>query len=103
MSGRRGGLALSAILLAAALASSGAKSPPRRDVIVVLNKSDNTASIVDAKPATVVAPDGRRAWASCTDADVVAVLDLETLKIVGRWKAGREPGGLAGSFADASR
>ena len=45
-----------------------------------------------------IAPDGRRAWVSCTDADVVAVLDLETLKVVGRWKAGREPDGLAGAF-----
>ncbi len=51
----------------------------------------------------LVAPDGRRAWVSCTDADVVAVLDLETLKIVARWKAGREPDGLAGAFAASSR
>ncbi len=51
----------------------------------------------------LIAPDGRRAWVSCTDADVVAVLDLDTLKVVARWKAGREPDGLAGAFGISPR
>ncbi|MEP6768694.1 MAG: beta-propeller fold lactonase family protein [Acidobacteriota bacterium] len=46
----------------------------------------------------LIAPDGRRAWVSCTEADEVAVLDLDALKVVARWKAGREPDGLAGAF-----
>lgn len=51
----------------------------------------------------LIAPDGRRAWVSCTEADVVSVLDLDALKVVARWKAGREPDGLAGAFVPAPR
>ena len=51
----------------------------------------------------LIAPDGRRAWVSCTEADVVSVLDLDALKVVGRWKAGREPDGLAGAFVPSPR
>jgi YVTN family beta-propeller protein len=46
----------------------------------------------------LVAPDGKRAWVACTNADVVSALDLETLAVVGRLTAGKEPDGLAGSF-----
>ena len=54
-------------------------------------------------PVLLIAPDGRRAWVSCTEADVVAVLDLAALTVVGRWKAGREPDGLAGAFVPTPR
>lgn len=43
----------------------------------------------------LVSPDGRRAFVANTNADVVSVIDLETLKLVGRLRAGREPDGMA--------
>jgi len=46
----------------------------------------------------LVAPDGRRAWVACTEADVVVALDLENLTVSGSLTAGREPDGLAGVF-----
>jgi YVTN family beta-propeller protein len=55
-----------------------------------------------ASPAPVgllFSPDGTRAWVSATHADVVAVIDLEKLRIDDAWIAGREPDGLAGRFA----
>jgi len=55
----------------------------------------------DQSPVPVgllIAPDGKRAWVASTDADVVSVLDLDTLAVVGRLTAGREPDGLAGRF-----
>ena len=54
-----------------------------------------------ASPAPVgifITPDGKRAFVSATHADVVVVLDLEGLKVVDGWAAGKEPDGLAGRF-----
>ena len=49
----------------------------------------------------VVSPDGKRAYVAATQADVVVVLDTETLDVVDLWKAGREPDGMAYSSAGA--
>lgn len=46
----------------------------------------------------LVAPDGKRAWVASTNADIVSVLDLDSLTVVGRLTAGHEPDGLAGRF-----
>jgi YVTN family beta-propeller protein len=43
----------------------------------------------------LIAPSGRRAWVANTNADIVTVIDLQSLEVVGRLKAGREPDGLA--------
>ncbi len=51
----------------------------------------------------LIAPDGKRAWVASTNADVVSVLDLESLAVVGRLTAGKEPDGLAGAFSKAGR
>ncbi len=45
----------------------------------------------------LVHPDGRFAYVANTNADVITVLDLESLSIVGRLKAGKEPDGLGWS------
>ena len=45
-----------------------------------------------------ISPDGRRAWVAAAHADVVVVLDLETLRVTDAWTAGKEPDGLAGRF-----
>ncbi len=45
-----------------------------------------------------VAPNGKRAWVAAAHADVIAVIDLEKLRIEDAWTAGREPDGLAGRF-----
>ncbi len=47
----------------------------------------------------LIAPDGKRAWVASTNADVVSALDLDSLTVVGRLTAGKEPDGLAGAFA----
>jgi YVTN family beta-propeller protein len=55
-----------------------------------------------SSPAPVgllIAPDGKRAFVSATHADVVAVIDLDKLRIDDAWTAGREPDGLAGKFS----
>jgi YVTN family beta-propeller protein len=46
----------------------------------------------------LIAPDGKHAFVSAAHADVVAVIDLEKLRVDDAWTAGREPDGLAGSF-----
>lgn len=54
-----------------------------------------------ASPAPVgllIAPDGARAFVSATHADVVAVIDLQMLRVDDAWTAGKEPDGLSGSF-----
>ena len=43
----------------------------------------------------VVHPDGDRAFVAATQADVVLVIDPSTLELVGTYKAGREPDGMA--------
>ncbi len=45
----------------------------------------------------LIAPDGRHAYIANTNADIVTVLDLATLEIVNRLKAGQEPDGLGWS------
>lgn len=54
-----------------------------------------------ASPAPVgllIAPDGGRAFVSAAHADVVAVIDLQKLRIEDAWTAGKEPDGLALRF-----
>jgi YVTN family beta-propeller protein len=54
-----------------------------------------------ASPAPVgllIAPDGGRAFVSAAHADVVAVIDLQKLRVDDAWTAGHEPDGLAGRF-----
>jgi len=43
----------------------------------------------------VIAPDGKRAFVAATQADVVVVVDPETLDVVDLVKAGKEPDGMA--------
>ena len=50
----------------------------------------------------LIAPDGGRAFVSAGHADVVAVIDLQKLRVDDAWTAGKEPDGLAGRFG-ASR
>ena len=45
----------------------------------------------------VMQPDGARAYVACTPDNYVAVVDLHSLEVVGRIKAGDEPDGLAWS------
>jgi YVTN family beta-propeller protein len=42
-----------------------------------------------------IQPDGKRAYVACSPDDYVAVLDLQTLDVVGRVDAGGQPDGLA--------
>ncbi len=54
-----------------------------------------------SSPAPVgllISGDGTRAFVSAAHADVVAVVDLEKLKVEDAWVAGREPDGLGGKF-----
>jgi YVTN family beta-propeller protein len=49
----------------------------------------------------LIAPDGKRAFVSAGHADVVAVIDLERMRVDDAWTAGREPDGLAMSVGAA--
>lgn len=51
----------------------------------------------------LIASDGKRAWVASTNADVVSVIDLESLTVSGRLTAGKEPDGLAGAFEKRPR
>lgn len=42
----------------------------------------------------LISRDGARAWVANTNADLVTVLDLESLEVAGRIKTGRQPDGL---------
>jgi len=42
----------------------------------------------------LIMPDGSHAFIANTQADVVSVIDLDSLRVVGRLKAGKEPDGL---------
>ena len=44
-----------------------------------------------------IAADGKRAWVANTNADLVTVLDLESLKVIDRIPTGRQPDGMAWS------
>ena len=46
----------------------------------------------------LLASDGGRAFVSAGHADVVAVIDLQKLRVDDAWTAGKEPDGLAGRF-----
>jgi YVTN family beta-propeller protein len=51
-----------------------------------------------SSPAPVgllIAPDGKRAFVSAGHADVVAVIDLDKMRVADAWTAGKEPDGLA--------
>ena len=45
----------------------------------------------------LVEPDGTRAYVANTNADIITVIDLETLEITGRFETGKQPDGLAWS------
>jgi YVTN family beta-propeller protein len=47
----------------------------------------------------LIAPDGKEAWVSSTNADVISVIDLKKLAVVGTFTAGHEPDGLSGRFS----
>ena len=51
----------------------------------------------------LIAPDGKRAWVSASHADVIAVIDLEKLRVEEAWTAGHEPDGLAGRWTRGAR
>jgi YVTN family beta-propeller protein len=51
----------------------------------------------------LISPDGKRAWVSAAHADVIAVIDLEKLRVEDAWTAGHEPDGLAGRFQNPAR
>ncbi|HEY1251128.1 MAG TPA: cytochrome D1 domain-containing protein [Thermoanaerobaculia bacterium] len=46
----------------------------------------------------LISPDGKRAWVAATHADVIAVVDLQKLRVDDAWATGKEPDGLAGKF-----
>jgi YVTN family beta-propeller protein len=48
----------------------------------------------------LVAPDGKRAFVSCSPDNKVAVVDLATMAVVGQVEPGREPDGLAWAAGD---
>lgn len=65
--------------------------------LLVLNKSDDTVSLLDVASGKAVAtiPTGAgRAFVANTNADIVSVIDLGTWQLVDRLKAGKEPDGL---------
>ena len=43
----------------------------------------------------VVAPDGKSEWIAATQADMVVVVDTQTLEVKNLVRAGREPDGMA--------
>ncbi len=43
----------------------------------------------------LIEPNGQRAFVANTNADVITVIDLETWRIAGRMRAGKEPDGMA--------
>lgn len=49
----------------------------------------------------LIAADGKRAWVAAAHADVIAVIDLEGLRVDDAWSTGKEPDGLAGRFGVA--
>jgi YVTN family beta-propeller protein len=51
-----------------------------------------------APVGVLISDDGKRAWVAATHADVVAVVDLENLRVLDAWATGKEPDGLAGRF-----
>ncbi len=51
-----------------------------------------------APVGVLISPDGKRAWVAATHADVIAVIDLEKLRVEDAWPTGKEPDGLAGRF-----
>lgn len=86
------------------------------DALVVLNKVEASASLIDlatgeerarlptgagpheaatAPVGILLHPNGKRAFVANTNADVVTVLDLEPLAVSGRLRAGKEPAGMA--------
>lgn len=48
----------------------------------------------------VVAPDGKHAWIAATQADMVVVVDTQTLEVKNLLRAGKEPDGMAFAGAD---
>jgi YVTN family beta-propeller protein len=54
-----------------------------------------------APVGVLISEDGKHAWVAATHADVVAVIDLENLRVDDAWTTGKEPDGLAGRFGAA--
>jgi YVTN family beta-propeller protein len=50
----------------------------------------------------LISDDGKRAWVAAAHADVVALIDLQKLKVEDAWSTGKEPDGLAGRFGVAA-
>ncbi|HUO87360.1 MAG TPA: beta-propeller fold lactonase family protein [Thermoanaerobaculia bacterium] len=50
-----------------------------------------------------IAPDGKRAYVTAANADAIAVIDLETWKLVGTLTAGREPDGMGYSTLEVAK
>jgi DNA-binding beta-propeller fold protein YncE len=46
----------------------------------------------------LIAPNSKRAWVAATHADVIAVIDLENLRVEDAWAVGKEPDGMAARF-----
>jgi YVTN family beta-propeller protein len=62
---------------------------------VATQKEKKRIPIGHGSGGVLVQPDGTRAYIACSGDDYVVVLDLKTLEIVGRIKAGGNPDGLA--------
>jgi YVTN family beta-propeller protein len=74
-----------------------ARIPLGRDAVEgsenrIFQKRFGTSS---APVGLLIAPDGKRAFVSAAHGDVVAVIDLERLRVDDAWVAGKEPDGLA--------
>lgn len=50
----------------------------------------------------LIPPDGKQAYVANTNADIVTVIDLDSLEITGRLRAGKEPDGLGWTSLDLS-
>ena len=84
---------------------SAATAPPfvQANTLVVLNKSEATASLIDLEKGIVIHPSGKKAWVAHTNADVVVEIDLESWEIVRLLEAGREPDGMAYSTLEVKK
>jgi YVTN family beta-propeller protein len=79
------------------------------DTLIVLNKSDHEAALVDPQTNQVVAkiptgrgphevavsPDGKRAYVANTNANLITVIDVPARKVLSTFATGTEPDGMA--------
>jgi YVTN family beta-propeller protein len=77
----------------------GAGSPPGGISLVVMDASSRKEikhlDLGGGAAGILVAPDGSRAYIAVSTNDKVAVVDLNTLEVVGQISAGKQPDGLA--------